>query len=62
MQDHVFVPLSLDEMDMDDSPEAAKPEDHYEDDEDEVAVNWEILSNTSKLLTRLQDLSQTDDL
>jgi CheY-like chemotaxis protein len=61
LQDYVFIPLSLD--DIDETPaETTKSEESGDDeeDEDEVAVNWQILSNNSKLLTRLKDLSQPD--
>ena len=58
-QDHVFIPLSL-EADMDEAPVETVQLEGHDDEEDEVAVNWEIISSTSNLLTRLRDLSQSD--
>jgi CheY-like chemotaxis protein len=59
-QDHVFIPLSL-EAGIDEAlAETAQPEDHDDSEDDEVAVNWQIISSTSNLLTRLRDLSQSD--
>jgi hypothetical protein len=45
---------------MDEAPVEAVQLESLDDEEDEVAVNWEIISSTSNLLTRLRDLSQSD--
>jgi CheY-like chemotaxis protein len=58
-QDHVFIPLSL-EADIDEAPAEAPQLEGHDDEDDEVAVNWEIISSTSNLLSRLRDLNLSD--
>ncbi|MBN1992194.1 MAG: response regulator [Anaerolineae bacterium] len=73
-QDHVFIPLSFEiEFDVDEAPvETISPpeqvereaeheaEADLEAEEDEVAVNWAILSSNANLLNRLHNLTRTD--
>jgi len=61
LSDHVFIPLSL-AMDGELSLEAVTPEETYESaEEEELAVNWEILSSNSNVLSRLQNYIRTDN-
>lgn len=61
LRDHVFIPLSL-EVSEELSLESVTPEESYESpDEEELAVNWEILSSTSNVLSRLQNFISTDN-
>jgi len=61
LRDHVFIPLSL-EVNRELSPESEAPEETYESaEEQELAVNWEILSSNSNVLARLQNFIRTDN-
>jgi DNA-binding NarL/FixJ family response regulator len=60
-QDHVFIPLSLEQVEMDEALSETIEQEYYDSEEEqEIAVNWEILSSNSDLLTRLQNLTHTD--
>jgi DNA-binding response OmpR family regulator len=60
LRDHVFIPLAL-EVDGELSVESVIPEETFESAEDqELAVNWQILSSNSNVLSRLQNFIRTD--
>jgi CheY-like chemotaxis protein len=61
LRDHVFIPLALD-VGEELSVEPVPPEESYEStEEQELAVNWEILSSNSNVLSRLQNFIRTDN-
>jgi DNA-binding NarL/FixJ family response regulator len=61
LRDHVFIPLSLD-VGREFSPELVTPKETFESvEEQELAVNWGILSNNSNVLSRLQNFIRTDN-
>jgi CheY-like chemotaxis protein len=61
LRDHVFIPLSL-EVGEELSLESVTPEETYEStEEQELAVNWQILSSNSNVLSRLQNFISSDN-
>ena len=60
-QEHLFIPLSLESTlsEASAAPVRAEISDDSED-EEEIAVNWQIITNASNLLARLQSLSQNE--
>ena len=65
-QDHVFIPLSLDADFEEEVPVESREPDEPEpiasddEDDDEIAVNWQLLADNANVLTRLQNLSQSE--
>ncbi|MBN1217723.1 MAG: response regulator [Anaerolineae bacterium] len=59
-QDHVFIPLSLEIEAALSEVGPVSEQDEIEETEDEVAVNWEIISSSSSLLSRLHNLTRSD--
>jgi len=54
------IPLKLDAEPTPEPPAESPPEEEEADQEDNVAVNWQIISDTSSVLTRLQDFCQIE--
>lgn len=54
------IPLRLDAGATPEPPAEPPPEKEEADEEDNVAVNWQIISDTSSVLTRLQDFCQIE--
>jgi hypothetical protein len=60
LRDHVFISLALENIDAELIAETVEPEADYTSAEEEIAVNWQILTDNSNLLTRLQNLTRKD--
>ncbi len=61
LRDHVFIPLSLQISEATTSEPVAVEEPYISQEDQEIAVNWEILSSNSNVLSRLQNFIRTDD-